>query len=143
MTDITRKSTEQKGAEAKVEGFRRDLGPFVVAAETTRMPMIFTDAKAAGHPIIFANDAYLALTGYDRAEVLGKPFGFVLAEPAPQAELKAAFGGADDSFDAPLRGKDGAIFWTAVFISPVRSEAREIVQHFASFANLTRHKQEE
>jgi hypothetical protein len=44
MSDITKKSDRQKGAEAAVEGFRKDLGPFVVAAETTRMAMLFTDA---------------------------------------------------------------------------------------------------
>jgi hypothetical protein len=42
------KSKEQEGAEAEVESFRKDLGPFVVAAETTRMPMVFTHAKEAG-----------------------------------------------------------------------------------------------
>jgi hypothetical protein len=56
MPDIKAKSEEQKVAEAEVEDFREDLGPFVVAAETTRMPMVFTDAKAPDNPIIFAND---------------------------------------------------------------------------------------
>ena len=66
MSGIAKKSAEQKGAEADVESIRRDLGPFVVAAETTRMAMLFTDAREPGHPIIFANDAFLSLTGYDR-----------------------------------------------------------------------------
>lgn len=39
------KSDNQKAAEADVDGFRKNLGPFVVAAETTRMAMVFTDAK--------------------------------------------------------------------------------------------------
>ena len=33
MSKIAKKSDEQKDAEAEVEGFRKDLGPFVVAAE--------------------------------------------------------------------------------------------------------------
>jgi hypothetical protein len=37
MLKIANRSEEQKVAEAEVEGFRQDLGPFVVAAETTRM----------------------------------------------------------------------------------------------------------
>ena len=45
MSKIVHKSEEQKDAEADVEGFHDDLGPFVVAAETTRMAMLFTDAK--------------------------------------------------------------------------------------------------
>jgi PAS domain-containing protein len=70
------KSKAQKAAEANVESFREDLGPFVVAAETTRMAMVFTDAKDPNHPIIFANDAFLSLTGYHREEVLGQSFNF-------------------------------------------------------------------
>jgi hypothetical protein len=35
MPEITNKSEEQKVAEAEVDSFRKDLGPFVVAAETT------------------------------------------------------------------------------------------------------------
>ena len=63
MPKITDKSEGQKAAEADVESFRDELGPFVVAAEETRMAMVFTDAREPGHPIIFANDAFLALTG--------------------------------------------------------------------------------
>ena len=76
MSEITKKSIEQKGAEAEVESFRKDLGPFVVAAETTRMAMVFTDATEPDNPIIFANDSFLSLTGYDREEVLGKELQF-------------------------------------------------------------------
>jgi PAS domain-containing protein len=80
MSEITKKSDEQKDAEAEVDGFRKDLGPFVVAAETTRMAMLFADAKEAGNPIIFANDSFLSLTGYDREEILGKSLKFSACE---------------------------------------------------------------
>jgi PAS domain-containing protein len=78
MKDNREKSGEQKAAESEVEGFQEDLGPFVVAAETTRMPMVFTDAKVSDNPIIFANDSFLALTGYPRDEVLGQSFNFLM-----------------------------------------------------------------
>jgi hypothetical protein len=45
MSEIENKSKEQEVAEADVEDHRKDLGPFVVAAETTRMAMVFTDAR--------------------------------------------------------------------------------------------------
>ena len=60
------KSKEQKAAESEDESFRKDLGPFVVAAETARMEMVFTDAKESNHPLIFANDSFLQLAGYPR-----------------------------------------------------------------------------
>jgi PAS domain S-box-containing protein len=147
MPKIANQSEEQKVAEAGVESFRKDLGPFVVAAETTRMAMVFTDAKEPGHPIIFANDSFLSLTGYDREEVLGHRFSFLMArgaDPKVLAQVEAAFeGGTDHGSEIRYRRKDGSVFWAAIFISPVRDEGGEVVQHFASFVDLTKQKQEQ
>jgi len=140
------KSGQQKAAEADVESFRKALGPFVVAADTTRMPMIFTDAKASGDPIIFANESFLSLTGYDREEVLGQRFNFLMApdaDPEALAKVEEAFE-AGSHLDAEIcyRRKDDSVFWAAVWVSPVRNENGDIVQHFASFVDLTQHKLE-
>ncbi|CAN5370934.1 hypothetical protein BH10PSE9_BH10PSE9_17110 [soil metagenome] len=147
MTKITNKSGKQKVAEAEVEGFRQDLGPFVVAAETTRMAMVFTDAREADNPIIFANDSFLSLTGYDRAEILGKGFNFLMAQAADAkalAKIEKEFkGDSDGGTEILYRRKDGSEFWAGVFISPVRDEAGAIVQYFASFVDLTKHKDDE
>lgn len=146
MPEIADKSEGQKGAEAEVDSRRRDLGPFVVAAEDTRMPMVFTNAREPGNRIIFANDAFLSLTGYLREEVLGQPFSFLAAQagkPEALAELENEFAGRNEgSLELECRRKDGSPFWAALFLSPVRDEAGETVQHFASFVDLTRHRRE-
>ena len=147
MPEIVNKSEEQKVAEGEVESFRKDRGPFVVAAETTRMAMVFTDAKEPDNPIIFANDAFLSLTGYDRKEVLGQSFNFMMghdADPTAVAQVKAAFdeGSADHGGAILYRRKDGTVFWAAIFINPVLDEKGDVVEHFASFVDLTRQKQE-
>jgi len=49
---MTNKSNEQKVAKAEIDRFGKNLGPFVVAAKTTRMAMVFTDAKESDNPII-------------------------------------------------------------------------------------------
>jgi PAS domain S-box-containing protein len=141
LPDLTRKSAGQKAAEAEVEEFRDNLGPFVVAAETTRMAMIFTDATAPDNPIIFANDAFLALTGYERGEVLGQSFNFLLAHAA-DAEGQAAIysessGKSERGCELKYRRKDGGTFWVGLFVSPVRDEHGKIVQYFASFVDLS------
>jgi PAS domain S-box-containing protein len=145
MSEIAKKSVEQKDAEAEVESFRKDLGPFVVAAETTRMAMVFTDATEPDNPIIFANDSFLSLTGYGREEVLGKSFNFLMAHGAEAlARIKAEFEGSSNTGTEILhRRKDGSEFWSAVFISPVRDKGGDIIQYFASFADLTKHKDDE
>jgi len=150
MSTITVKSHEQKDAEFEVESFRKDLGPFVAATERTRLPMVFTDAKDVENPIIFANDSFLAMTGYDREELLGKRFSFVMARGvgsgsgSAAAQVDAALGGGSDcTVEIACRRKGGVLFWAAVYISAVHDAAGEVVQRFASFVDLTSHRREE
>jgi PAS domain S-box-containing protein len=146
MSEITKKSVEQKDAEAEVESFREDLGPFVVAAEITRMAMLFADAAKPDNPIIFANDSFLSLTGYDREEVLGKSFNFLMANGSDAEALtriKAEFEGSSSGTEVLCRRKDGSEFWAGVFVSPVRDAGGDIVQYFASLVDLTKHKEDE
>jgi PAS domain S-box-containing protein len=146
MSNITKKSEGQKDAEAEVEEFHKALGPFVVAAETSRMPMVFVDALETDNPIIFANDSFLSLTGYDREEILAKSFNFLLvhADAETLKRIQAEFESASSSgAEVLFHRKDGSEFWTAIFISPVRDESGSIVQYFASFVDLTEHKEDQ
>jgi PAS domain S-box-containing protein len=110
------------------------------------MAMVFTDAKEFNHPLIFANDSFLSLAGYDRGQVLGQSFECLMAHPTDPkvlAQVEAAFaGGSKSDFEICFRRHDGSTFWAAVFISPVRDRSGDVVQHFASFVDLTEHKQE-
>lgn len=147
MSKINNKSDEQKSAEADVDSFRKELGPFVVAAEKTRMAMVFTDARDPDNPIIFANLSFLSLTGYDREEVLGQSFKSLMARGAsPEAlvQVEAAFEGRfDQDLVIRYRRKDGSEFWADVFISPVCEESGKVVQHFVSLVDLTKGKKEQ
>jgi PAS domain S-box-containing protein len=141
------KTNEQKDAEADVDSFRKDLGPFVVATEMTRMAMVFTDAKEPNNPIIFANESFLKLTGYQRQDVLGHAFNSLLAPgvtPGSLNQVEAAFYGESDSDpEIHYRRKDGSEFWASIFVSPVRDETGRVVQHFISLVDLTRYKHEQ
>lgn len=110
----------EKGMTAEIE----KGGPFVAAVQGTRMPMVVSDPKLPGNPIIFANDSFLALTGYEREEVLGQSYHFMMAadtDPDARARIEAAF---DDGFNATYPEvlycrKDGGTFWAIIFIGPV------------------------
>src|SRR5688572_19984546 len=145
--DMTNRSTEQEAAEAEVQHFREELGPFVVAAEETRMPMVFTDAREPDNPIIFANESFLKLTKYTRDEVLGQSFNFLMARGTDKTALtriEREFKGDDPrGSEIRYRRKDGSEFWASLFISPVRDKSGDIIQHFASFTDLTKHKDEQ
>lgn len=136
-------------AQVEVEAFRDALGPFVVAAEKTRMPMLFTDARNAGHAIIFANDSFLRLTGYRRDDLLAEGFTFLLVdptdptdptEPTTQARVEAEFEeNSGEVLEIPCRRDDGSTFVAAVLINPVHDDQGDVVQHCLSFIDLTRH----
>jgi PAS domain S-box-containing protein len=145
VADLTAKSEDQKEGEETVDAFRRDLGPFVVAAEKTRMPMFFTDV-GPGHPVIFANDAFLELTGYAREEVLAKSFQALLAvgvDAETMPAVEAAFrGDCESDPEIHYKRKDGSEFWASVYVSPVCDENGTIVQQFVSLVDLTKHREE-
>ncbi|MBA3678484.1 MAG: PAS domain-containing protein [Sphingosinicella sp.] len=147
MPHVDEPSQQQKAAEADVEAVRDDLGPFVVAADATRMAMVFTNAKEVANPVVYANKAYLKLTGWSRDEVLGESFNSLMARGAsPEAlkEIEKAVGGShDDDLEICYRRKDGSQFWASVSVSPVKDKQGEIVQHFASFVDLTSFKTEQ
>lgn len=133
----------QFAAERRVDVFRNALGPFVVAAETTRMPMIFVRAGDDDHSIVYANDSFLSLTGYSRAQVLGKPFGALFAtKHAPQALVKM-FADVDqagqDGFQDSCLRSDGTIFKAAIFMSEVTDDHGKTEQYFVSFVDLDAH----
>ncbi len=79
--------------------------------------------------------------------MLGQSFNFLMARGTDLdslARIDAAFAGSSTGgSEICYRRKDGSEFWSAVLISPVRDESGDVVQHFASFVDLTDHKQEQ
>ena len=146
MADMESKSGQQEQAESEIEGFQEDLGPFVVAAETTRMPMVFMNAKDPELPIVFVNDAFLALTGYTRQEVLGEAFNTWIAKGGDfegLEEMEAVLAGTSERDpEICYRRRDGSVFWASVLISPVPDDSGNVIQYFASLIDLTSHRQE-
>jgi PAS domain S-box-containing protein len=51
--------------------------PFAAAVRATRMPMVITDPAKPDNPIIFCNEAFQKLTGYDRDEIVGRNCRFL------------------------------------------------------------------
>ncbi len=139
------KSQGQKTAESDVDSYKHMLGPFVVAAEKTRMAMVFTNAKTPDNLIIFANDSFLQLSGYASNEVLGESLNSLMEQGTdPDAWKKLAAGFAEPIQADPevhYRRKDGSEFWASLFISPVLDANGNTIQHFVSLVDITRHKQ--
>lgn len=143
MTDMlqSERAADQLAAEHGVGD------PFAAAIRATRMAMIVTDARQSDNPIIFANDAFLALTGYQRHEVIGRNCRFLQGPDTDQAQVDrirdAVARGEDVAVDILNYRKDGSTFWNALYLSPVRGKAGEIVYFFGSQLNVSDKKRVE
>ena len=130
-------------AETRIKRFRAALGPLINAAESSRLPMIFTDAQGADHPLIFANDSFLALTGFERDAIVGGPLAFLLGAVSDSDALASVqdslVTGVDGAWELHCRRADGTEFLAEVHLSPVRDANGVIRQNFLSFVNLDRH----
>jgi PAS domain S-box-containing protein len=121
--------------------------PFAAAIRGTRMPMLITDPRQHDNPIVFANDAFLVLTGYERDEVMGRNCRFLQGEgtdPAAVDQMRAAIRDeVDINLDILNYRKDGTPFWNALYLSPVTNEAGELRYFFASQLDVTERKEAE
>jgi PAS domain S-box-containing protein len=134
--------TPQHIAEGRVEAFQSVGGPFVAAVEATRMPMVVTDPTVNGNPIVYVNQSFIDLFGYAPDEVLGQNYFFLAGnntDPEVETAIRAAMT-ADEplNLEVLLYAKSGREVWAAQFVSPVHDDSGAIVQHFASFWDITR-----
>ncbi|MBN9220823.1 MAG: PAS domain-containing protein [Mesorhizobium sp.] len=121
--------------------------PFAAAIRATRMSMIITDPRQQDNPIVFANDAFLRLTGYERQEVIGRNCRFLQGPKTDKEAIgqlrKAIEEVADVSVDILNYRKDGSTFWNALYISPVSNDRGELLFYFASQLDVSDRKRSE
>lgn len=121
--------------------------PFAAAVRATRMPMIICDARQDDIPIVFANAAFLGMTGYRREEVVGRNCRFLQGaetDRASVARIRAAIERrVDIQIDILNYRKDGSTFWNALYISPVMTEDGDLQFFFASQLDVTERKRQE
>ena len=100
-----------------------DLAFFAAAVGASRLPMVVTDPRRPDNPIVFANDAFLRLTGYAREEVTGRNCRFLqgaATDPHAVAAMREAIAGHREvALELLNYRKDGTPFWNAVQVCPV------------------------
>ena len=120
---------------------------FFAALQMTRMPMIITDPRQQDNPIVFANKAFLDLTGYEEEEIFGRNCRFLQGpdtDPSDVRELREAVATREAiSLELLNYRRDGSPFWNAVFIAPVYDEDGELIYFFASQLDVTRRRASE
>jgi PAS domain S-box-containing protein len=123
-------------------GYEHGRGdPFAAAVRATRMPMVITDPGQPDNPIVFCNESFQQLTGYERDEIIGRNCRFLQGPDTDAGEVakvrRAIESETDIAVDLLNYRKDGSTFWNALYLSPVRNDAGDVVFFFASQLDVT------
>jgi PAS domain S-box-containing protein len=123
-----REAAQAAATAAQVQADLRDR-----AVLATGMSFTVADAQADDMPLLWANPAFTATTGYSFEEAVGRNCRFLqgpLTDTAARAEMRAALEAGRDATVTVLNyRKDGTSFWNQVSISPIHGPDGELT-HF-------------
>ena len=129
----------------EIDGTDNRTDPFAAAVRATRMPMVISNPRLDDNPIVFVNDAFCRLTGYEREEILGRNCRF-LQGPDTDRETVASLRAAIETKE-PIKldilnyRKDGETFWNQLLMAPVQDAQGELAYFFASQVDVTRQRE--
>lgn len=133
--------TADKAAAASPQGLidRRELA--LIAVERTLMPMVVTDPRQSGNPIVLANNAFLTMTGYSADEVIGRNCRFMQGsdtDAAAVAEIRKAIATERACIVELLNyRKNGTTFINQLHLSPIHDDDGLLLYFFGSQADVT------
>ena len=124
-----------------MDGEEHHQGPdlalfFGEAVEHARVAICLTDATKPDNPIIYVNPAFEQLTGYPRAEAVGRNCRFLQGpgtDPAAVARLQEAVAARGSAQVEILNyRRDGSPFWNALHIAPIMGPDGTPTQYYGS-----------
>ncbi|TKX84723.1 PAS domain S-box protein, partial [Halorubrum sp. SS5] len=126
---------------------REELETKTRALDEAPVGITITDPEQEDNPMVYVNDRFVEMTGYDREESIGVNCRFLQGpdtEEASVQELREAID-AEESTSVELLNyrKDGTEFWNRVSIAPI-SDADGTVTHWVGFQeDITEFKERE
>jgi PAS domain S-box-containing protein len=117
------------------------------AIDEAPVGITISDPSLPDNPMVYVNESYTEMTGYDRSEALGRNCRFLQgaeSDPETVAAMREAIA-AETSVSVELLNyrKDGDSFWNRVDVAPVHDESGE-VSHFVGFqTDITARKRAE
>ncbi|UAK26524.1 PAS domain-containing protein [Sphingomonas nostoxanthinifaciens] len=105
------------------------------------MPMIITNPRLPDNPVVFANDSFCRLSGYERSEIVGRNCRFLQGEETDPATRQALHDAVKQvqPIEVDIRNyrKDGEAFWNRLLMAPVFDVDGQLVYFFASQVDVT------
>ena len=127
--------------DAQLVGLDDNTDPFVAAVRATRMPMIVTDPRQADNPVVFTNNSFCRLSGYEREEIVGRNCRFLQGEetsPDTVRRIGEAVRAVEPiEIDVLNYRKSGETFWNRLLMAPVFDTTGRLSYFFASQVDVT------
>jgi len=131
-----REAAQAAATAAQVQADLRDR-----AVLATGMSFTVADALAEDMPLLWANPAFTATTGYSFEEAVGRNCRFLqgpATDPAARAEMRAALeAGRDVTVTLLNYRKDGTTFWNQVSISPIHGPDGDLTHYVGIQTDVT------
>ena len=104
------------------------------AVEASVNAIMIVSAADPDMPLVYVNRAFEQVTGYSRAEAIGRNCRFLQGADRDQPELEKIRRAIAERHDAQalLRNyrKDGSLFWNMLYVTPVHDPRSGTVTHF-------------
>lgn len=131
--DVTQSRRQQKQIQLQQE-----------AIDSTNDSLLIADATQPDYPLVYVNDRFLHMTGYDGDQVLGRNCRFLQGPDTDQATAakirKALSSGTRFQGEILNYRKDGTPFWNFLRISPVRDRYFRITHFVGLSTDITKEK---
>lgn len=106
--------------------------------------IIITDPGRSDDPIVYANPAFLRMTGYPMEEVLGRNCRFLQGDDRGQPALDDLRRALKEERDCRVvlknHRKDGTIFWNELYVSPVHDDEGRLTNFVGVQSDITDRK---
>ncbi|WP_316797700.1 ATP-binding protein [Pedobacter frigidisoli] len=120
------------------ENWEKDFGLLSKALDASISGIIITDNTQPDNPIIYCNQAFEKIAGYQRNEIIGHNCRFLQKDDRGQQArgiLKDAIAkGLECTVDIRNYRKNGDLFWNELYMSPIKDEAGKVT-HFIGVQN--------
>ncbi|WP_254763013.1 PAS domain S-box protein [Natrinema marinum] len=125
----------------------RELRIKTRAMDEARIGISISDARQPDEPLVYVNDGFERVTGYDAADALGRNCRFLQGEatdPETVATLRERID-ADEPVSVEILNyrADGTPFWNQVRVSPVGNDDGSVTHYLGFQTDITERKRTE
>ncbi|MEO1855573.1 EAL domain-containing protein [Chromohalobacter sp.] len=132
--------TDNKRAEASRRLLERGI-------QATPNGVVMADATQPDMPLVYANDAFYAMTGYTPEEILGRNCRFLQGNETDPGAVTAIHSAITERQAANVTllnyRKDGVPFWNRLSLSPVFDDQGDCTHYIGIQQDITRQREQE